>query len=63
MSLQLESHHFFRSGDEVRHRSGAQGRVVDALALYAVVRWSDGRQEEVDQLDPAIVVVERAAAE
>jgi hypothetical protein len=33
------------------------------MALYAVVRWEDGREEEVDQLDPWITVIERASRE
>lgn len=60
MSLQLESRHFFREGDTVRHYRGATGRVVEAMALYAVVRWEDGPEEEVEQLDPAVTVIERA---
>lgn len=63
MSVQLESRHFFKAGDVVQHVSGRMGEVRDALALYARVRWDDGREEEVDQLDPAIVVVERAGRE
>lgn len=60
MSVQLESRHFYMAGDVVQHLSGRTGEVVDARALYAVVRWEDGRTEEVDQLDPSIAVVERA---
>jgi hypothetical protein len=63
VSAQLESIHFYRSGDLVEHVTGAAGSVVEAYALYAVVRWDDGREEEVDQLDPAITVTERAAKE
>jgi hypothetical protein len=63
VSTQLESRHFYRTGDTVRHVGGATGTVVEGLALYAVVRWDDGRQEEVDQLDPAITVLERASRE
>lgn len=44
----------------MQRRDGASGRVVEALALYATVAWSDGRREEVDQFDPSVVVVERA---
>jgi hypothetical protein len=47
----------------VQHRTGPIGTVVEGLSLYAVVRWDDGRQEEVDQLDPAITVLERASRE
>lgn len=61
MSVQLESRHFFMARDVVQHLSGAVGEVREALALYAVIRWEDGREEEVDQLDPRITVIERAA--
>ncbi|HSU17211.1 hypothetical protein [Longimicrobium sp.] len=63
MSTQLESRHFLKSGDAVQHVRGHAGVVVESFALYAVVRWEDGRQEEVDQLDPAVFVTERAAKE
>lgn len=63
MSTQLESRHFLKSGDAVQHVGGRAGTVLDSFALYAVVRWEDGRQEEVDQLDPAVFVTERAARE
>lgn len=63
MSEQLESRHFLKTGDAVQHLGGHTGTVVEAFALYAVVRWEDGRQEEVDQLDPRIFVTERAAKE
>jgi hypothetical protein len=39
------------------------GEIVEGFALWAVVRWEDGSQEEVDQLDPTIWVVERASRE
>jgi hypothetical protein len=59
--MQLESAHYLRTGDLVRHDGGRTGSVVEALALYARVRWDDdGREEEVDQLDPMITVTERA---
>lgn len=63
MSVQLESRHFFLARDTVRSAAGAVGEVLEAMALYAVVRWEDGREEEVDQLDPWITVVERASRE
>lgn len=59
--MQLESAHFMRTGDVVRHSAGREGSVMDARALYAVVRWDDGTQEEIDQLDPVILVIERAS--
>lgn len=60
MSAQLESRHFFRSRDTVRRRDGLLGSVVDARALYAVIRWMDGRDEEIDQFDSSIEVIDRA---
>ncbi|HEX8433066.1 MAG TPA: hypothetical protein VF625_17395 [Longimicrobium sp.] len=63
MSVQLESRHFYNAGVEVQHVLGGTGKVAESFALWAVVRWDDGRQEEVDQLDPAIWVVERASRE
>lgn len=59
MSTQLESRHYFLPNDLVQHLSGGVGRVLEALALYATIRWEDGTEEEVEQLDPAIYVVER----
>ncbi|MBV9774159.1 MAG: hypothetical protein JO040_09435 [Gemmatimonadetes bacterium] len=61
MSVQLESRHFFMARDVVQHLTGKTGEVQEALALYAVIRWEDGREEEVDQLDSRITVIERAA--
>jgi hypothetical protein len=63
VSTQLESRHFLKTGDAVQHVDGRTGTVAEAFALYAVVRWEDGRQEEVDQLDPRVFVTERAARE
>ena len=63
MSTQLESRHFLKPGDIVQHLTGRTGTVRESFALYAVVRWEDGRDEEVDQLDPAVFVTERAAKE
>ena len=63
MSTQLESRHFLKAGDAVQHVGGRTGTVGEAFALYAVVRWEDGREEEVDQLDPRVFVTERAAKE
>jgi hypothetical protein len=59
--MQLESAHYMRQGDLVRHDGGRTGSVVESMALYARVRWDDdGREEEVDQLDPMITVTERS---
>jgi hypothetical protein len=63
VSTQLESRHFLKPGDTVQHVGGGMGTVLESFALYAVVRWEDGRREEVDQLDPAVFVTERAARE
>jgi hypothetical protein len=59
----MESRHFLKSGDTVEHVDGRPGTVVDSFALYAVVRWEDGREEEVDQLDPRVSVTLRAEKE
>lgn len=63
MSTQQESRHFLKVGDTVQHVGGIPGVVLESFALYAVVRWEDGRQEEVDQLDPTVSVTERASRE
>ncbi len=63
MSTQLESRHFYRTGDVVESVAGRTGTVRDARALYALVRWDDGGEEEVDQLDHRIAVIERASRE
>lgn len=63
MSGQLESRHYFRENDTVQHVEGPFGVVREAFALFALILWDDGRRTEVDQFDPAIVVVERAGSE
>ena len=63
MSTQLESRHFYNTGDVVERLDGSLGTVAEAFALWALIRWHDGGQEEVDQLNPAISVVERARKE
>lgn len=60
MSGQTESQHFFRGGDSVRSIDGVDGAVVEASALFAVIEWSDGRRQELDQFDPYVVVLHRA---
>jgi hypothetical protein len=37
-------------------RDGLPGVVTAAGALYAMVRWGDGSEEEVEQLHPAVLV-------
>jgi hypothetical protein len=59
----MESRHYFRVRDQVRHLDGSVGMVVERFSLYATVQWSDGRRQEVDQFDPLVVVVERAESE
>ena len=63
MSIQSESRHFLKDGDLVEHVAGRAGTVLEAFALYAVVRWDDGGHEEIDQLDPTVSVTERASRE
>lgn len=60
MSGQLESRHFFRARDTVQARDGLTGEVMEGWALYALIRWMDGREQEVDQFDPAVEVLQRA---
>lgn len=50
--------HEFQSHDRVV-RDGMPGVVLDALALYARIRWVDGTTEEIEQLDPAVFVESR----
>ena len=61
MSANLESRHFYLTGDVVQRLDGTEGRVLEGMALWAVIRWEDGREEELDQLDPTVWVTERAA--
>ncbi len=58
----LPSRHFLQLGDTVQHRDGEIGTVEESMALYAVIRWDDGRVEEVEQLDPRITVIALGAA-
>jgi hypothetical protein len=60
VSSGLESRHYYQTGDVVQRLDGLQGQVLESFALWAVVRWEDGREAEVDQLDPAVTVTERA---
>ncbi len=61
LSSQLESQHFFRHGDTVIALDGAVGRIVEEWALYAIVEWSGGEREELEQFDPRVSVIQRAA--
>lgn len=58
--MQAPSMHELRIRDRVV-RDGVRGVIADARALYAVVQWEDGREEEVEQLDPLVFVESRAA--
>jgi hypothetical protein len=60
VSGQLESHHFFRTGDTVRALDGRMGSITEGRALYAVIEWDDTSVQEIDQFDPSILVVQRA---
>lgn len=60
MSVKLESRHYFQDRDNVQDRDGRFGTVASGFALYAVIVWSDGSQEEVEQFDPRVIVLERA---
>ena len=59
MSGQLESPHFFRDGDRVRASDGLIGEVTDSFALYAMIRWEDGKVVELEQFDADVVVIDR----
>lgn len=58
----MESRHFLKVGDIVEDRDGNTGRVVESLALFAVVEWAGSRRSEVDQFDPDFTVVERGGS-
>ena len=60
MTAQLDSRHFFRARDTVQHLDGYVGTVVEQLALFAIVLWTDGTRQEIEQFDSRIAVVERA---
>lgn len=61
VSGQLESQHFYMTGDLVQAPDGRLGRVIEASTLYARVDWSD-ESREVEQFDPQFVVIQRAEA-
>lgn len=63
MSDQLESRHYFKSGDTVRHIDGRSGTVTRSYALYAIIEWPDGSRAEFDQFDPDVEVAVRAVSE
>lgn len=63
MGGQLESRHFFRDNDRVQHIDGRQGLVTEGQSLFAMVEWEDGERGEVEQFDPAVVVLERSGSE
>jgi hypothetical protein len=47
-----DSRHFLREGDTVVRLDGRAGQVLAAGALTARVRWRDGAEEDVEQLQP-----------
>lgn len=48
------SPHLFQAEDLVVDLNGLRGIVAEASALYAIVQWEDGREEEVEQGDPSV---------
>jgi len=60
VSSGLESRHFYMTGDLVQRDDGLAGQVLEGMALWAMIRWEDGREEELDQLDHRVWVTERA---
>lgn len=54
-----EGVHLFDRGDLVTDMGGVRGAVTEASALYAVIHWEDGREEEIDQGEPRIWVERR----
>ena len=60
VSVKLESRHYFRDRDSVQDQNGRSGTVASAFALFAIIDWSDGHREEVEQFDPLVIVLERA---
>lgn len=60
VSGQLESRHFFRTGDTVRDLGGTEGTVIQAGALFALIEWAGDTTTEVEQFDPSVTVLERA---
>lgn len=51
-----EDVHLFDRGDLITDMDGARGVVAEVSALYAVIHWEDGREEEIDQGEPRIWV-------
>lgn len=49
------SPHSFAREDMVVDVHGIRGIVREASNLYALVRWEDGREEEIEQGDPRVV--------
>lgn len=44
----------------MRAPDGAVGTVLEEWSLYALVEWTDGIRQEIDQFDPRYVVIQRA---
>lgn len=48
----MSSIHSFREAAVITDMNGLRGVVASATALYALIHWEDGREEEIDQFDP-----------
>lgn len=57
MKREINSLYFHYTGDLVmRQADGVIGDVLSHTNLYAVVRWSDGEEVEVEQGGPAVIL-------
>jgi len=36
------------------------GIIIEGFSLYAIVEWSNGDREELDQFDPRVEVMQRS---
>jgi hypothetical protein len=54
--------HSYAERDMVVNRDGLRGIVADASALYVLIRWEDGREEEVEQGEPSVTAVAEEGA-
>ncbi|MDR0787325.1 MAG: hypothetical protein LBG44_05610 [Gemmatimonadota bacterium] len=57
---QLESRHFFCTGDQVRSVDGRAGWITESWTHFASVQWENGTVGEVDQFDESLSVEVRA---
>lgn len=51
------SPHSFEEGWLVVDPNGLRGAVHQASALYAIIHWEDGREEEIEQNDPRFTAI------